>query len=342
MKSPRPKMTVKNLTMIYGRELRRAQALLKAGRSTEEIRAQADCVVAVNNLDLTVHERELMVIMGLSGSGKSSLLKCLNLLNRPAGGEIIIDGDNILNYTRAGLRALRQNKISMVFQDFGLLSHRSVLENVEFGLEICRLDKKTRRHKARAVIQAVGLEGWEDKNTWELSGGMQQRVGLARALANDPQILLMDEPFSALDPLIRRQMRAELLELQKSLKKTIVFITHDIDEAFYLGDRVAIMKDGEIQQLGSPLEILRNPKTEYVESFIRDVNKMRLYTAGDIMTPLAAGRSDNGPVLGPEATLEQVSAMLQNHDLIVVADRDGRPLGEIDNKVLLAVLIKAS
>lgn len=225
----------------------------------------------------------MFVIMGLSGSGKSSLLRCLNLLNRPSNGEIFIDGENIVEYKKEEVRKLRENKISMVFQNFGLFPHRTVKKNVEYGLEIKKVKKEEREEKAVKMIKAVGLEGWENSMPKELSGGMQQRVGLARALANDPDILLMDEPFSALDPLIRREMQEELLDLQEKLKKTIIFITHDINEAFKLGDRVAVMKDGEIVQLGTPEEMIESPSEKYIEDFVRDVDRSKVMQAKNIM-----------------------------------------------------------
>ncbi|HHV18831.1 MAG TPA: betaine/proline/choline family ABC transporter ATP-binding protein, partial [Thermoanaerobacterales bacterium] len=226
---------------------------------------------------------EFFVIMGLSGSGKSTLIRCLNLLNRPTAGEIIVDGEDIVKYDKKQLMEFRQKKVAMVFQNFGLFTHRTVLGNVEYGLEIRNIDKAKRQQIALEALESVGLKGWEDKMPTELSGGMQQRVGLARALANDPDMLLMDEPFSALDPLIRRDMQVELLEIQSKLKKTIIFITHDINEAFKLGDRVAVMKDGKIVQQGTPEDILNNPSDGYIEDFVKSIDRTKVIQAKNIM-----------------------------------------------------------
>ena len=237
----------------------------------------------MNNVSLAVDEGELFVIMGLSGSGKSTLIRCLNLLTKPTSGQILVDDENIVEYNKKQLRGFRQKKVAMVFQNFGLFTHRTVLGNVEYGLEVRNIDKEKRRKIALEALENVGLKGWEDKMPTELSGGMQQRVGLARALANDPDILLMDEPFSALDPLIRRDMQIELLEMQAKLKKTIIFITHDINEAFKLGDRVAVMKDGKIVQQGTPEEILNNPSNEYIEDFVKTIDRTKVVQAKNIM-----------------------------------------------------------
>ena len=232
---------------------------------------------------LGLKEGEIFVIMGLSGSGKSTLIRCLNMLNKPTAGEIYVDGENIVKYNRQQLREFRQKKATMVFQGFGLFNHRTVIGNVEYGLEVRGMNKEERHKIAKETIDSVGLEGWEDKYITELSGGMQQRVGLARALANNPGILLMDEPFSALDPLIRRDMQLELLDIQDKLKKTIVFITHDVNEAFKLGDRVGVMKDAEIVQIGVPEDILNNPSNAYIEDFVRDIDRSKVLQAKHIM-----------------------------------------------------------
>lgn len=276
------KIQVRDLLLIYGKDIERAKQLLREGNTQKDVFEKTKTMIAVNNINFNVYEHEMMVIMGLSGSGKSSLLKCLNRLNTPTSGQIIVDGKNILDYDKKELREYRQNTIGMVFQNFGLLPQRTVLQNVEFGLEVCKVDKKRRFEKAMEMIELVGLKGWENSKPKELSGGMQQRVGLARALANEPEIILMDEPFSALDPLIRRQMQDELLRLQSVLKKTIVFITHDIDEAFRLGDRIAIMKDGKFEQIGYPHEIIEKPVDDYVKNFIKDINKTKVYKVGNI------------------------------------------------------------
>lgn len=277
------KIIVKNLVKSFGLRPKLALEKLKKGWTKKEILEKTGQTVGLNNVSFSVDEGEIFVIIGLSGSGKSTLIRCLNLLNKPTAGEVIVDGENIVKYDKNQLREFRQEKMAMVFQQFGLFTHMTVLENVEYGLEIKKVDKDKRQKIAMEAIEEVGLKGWEDKMPNELSGGMQQRVGLARALANDPDILLMDEPFSALDPLIRRDMQLELLELQSKLKKTIVFITHDINEAFKLGDRVAVMRDGSIVQIGTPEEILNNPSNEYIEDFVKDIDRTKVVRAKDIM-----------------------------------------------------------
>lgn len=277
------KIEVKNLYKIFGSKPKLALKRLKEGWTKEKILKTTSQTVGVNNASFTVDEGEFFVIMGLSGSGKSTLIRCLNLLNRPTAGEILIDGEDIVKYDRQQLREFRQKKVAMVFQNFGLFTHRTVLGNVEYGLEIRNINKDKRKQIALEALESVGLKGWEDKMPTELSGGMQQRVGLARALANNPDILLMDEPFSALDPLIRRDMQVELLEIQSKLKKTIIFITHDINEAFKLGDRVAVMKDGKIVQQGTPEEILNNPSNEYIEDFVKSIDRTKVIQAKNIM-----------------------------------------------------------
>jgi glycine betaine/proline transport system ATP-binding protein len=331
------KIEIKNLTMIYGSDVEAVKKMLINKIPKQQIFQQTGATIAVDALNLAIYEQELMVVMGLSGSGKSTLIKCLNLLNTPTSGEIHVDGENILQYNKLQLREYRQKKVSMVFQDFGLLPHRTVLENVEFGLEVCHVGKVERRKKVMDILDTVGLNGWENKNPRELSGGMQQRVGLARALANNPEILLMDEPFSALDPLIRRQMQLELLELQKKMKKTIVFITHDIDEAFSLGNRVAIIKDGMIQQIGTPIEIVQNPTTEYVTAFIRDVNLFRLLKAKDIMKEM---KNEKGAVIiSSEDSLETIASILSEHKDVIVKDKQGISLGYIDHDTLILCIM---
>lgn len=279
---------INDLQLIFGKgsKLIRAKQLLEDGATIQDIRERTSCAVGVKHVNLNIKQGEMFVIVGLSGSGKSSLIRCLNLLNKPTGGQIKINGEDITSLDHEGLRDLRQNKISMVFQSFGLLSHRNVLRNVEYGLEIKGMDDETRTQKAKEAIEVVGLQGWEEYYPNQLSGGMKQRVGLARAIANDPDILLMDEPYSALDPLIRRNMQNELLTLEDYIDKTIVFITHDMNEAFKLGDRIALMKDGEIVQLGKPKDFFANPASSYVEDFIADVDKTQVLRAKQIMKDL--------------------------------------------------------
>jgi glycine betaine/proline transport system ATP-binding protein len=277
------KVKVENLSKVFGRNPKAVLEKIKSGVPKDAVLKETGHTVGVNNASFEVKEGETFVIMGLSGSGKSTLIRCLNMLNTPTEGKIYVDGENIVEYDRKKLREYRQKKVAMVFQHFGLFTHRTVLGNVEYGLEVRGIPKEERCKKAKKVLSTVGLEGWENYYPRQLSGGMKQRVGLARALANDPDILLMDEPFSALDPLIRRDMQLELLDIQAKLKKTIIFITHDVNEAFKLGDRVAVMKDGVIQQIGTPEEILEKPANDYIADFVQDVDRTKVLQAKNIM-----------------------------------------------------------
>jgi glycine betaine/proline transport system ATP-binding protein len=275
---------VDGLYKIFGNSPReRALPLLRQGKSKADILKRTGCTVGIDNASFAIRKREIFVIMGLSGSGKSTVIRCLNRLIEPTSGTVKINGEEITGMDQERLREVRRRSLGMVFQKFGLLPHRSVIDNVAFGLEIQGVELTARREKAMEAIQTVGLDGYADSMTQELSGGMQQRVGLARALANDPPILLMDEAFSALDPLIRVQLQDELLELQARQHRTIVFITHDLDEALKLGDRIAIMKDGAVVQIGSPEEILTEPADDYVRAFVENVDRSKVITAGAIM-----------------------------------------------------------
>lgn len=278
-------ITVKNLYKVFGKNPKKAIPMLKEGKSKSDILDKTGLTVAIDDASFEVQKEEIFVIMGLSGSGKSTVLRCLNRLIEPTSGEIYLESEqmNIMDIKRETLLKVRRRSMSMVFQNFGLFPHRSVLNNVAYGLEIGGMDKEERHDKATKAIDLVGLKGYEDKRPNELSGGMQQRVGLARALANDPEILLMDEAFSALDPLIRSDMQNELLELQNEMSKTIVFITHDLDEALKLGDRIAIMKEGKIIQIGTPETILTEPSDDYVRAFVQNVDRTKIITAGSIM-----------------------------------------------------------
>ncbi len=271
---------VTDLYKVFGPNPRRAIPMIEKGMSKGEILKKTGCTIAISGATFEVEKKETFVVMGLSGSGKSTFIRCLNRLIEPTQGKILVDGENIMKLDGEKLRELRRYKMSMVFQNFGLLPQRNVVNNVEFGLEISGMAKEERRKKAMDAIELVGLEGFEKSLTSELSGGMQQRVGLARALANDPEILLMDEAFSALDPLIRTQMQDELLELQAKMHKTIVFITHDLDEALKLGDRIAILgPDGRVRQIGTPEQILSKPADDYVRKFVQNVDRTRVITA---------------------------------------------------------------
>lgn len=274
---------LEHVSKIFGPKPKSVIPMVQQGMSKEEILKKTGHTVGVYDASLEINKGEIFVIMGLSGSGKSTLIRCFNLLNKPTDGAIYIDDENIMNCNSTGLKKVRQEKIAMVFQHFGLFSHRTVLANVEYGLEIRNIPKVERREIALKNIEIVGLKGYEDKYPDELSGGMQQRVGLARALSNDPDILLMDEPFSALDPLIRRDMQIELLDIQERLQKTIIFITHDVNEAFKLGDRVAVMKDGRVVQVGTPEEIIENPANNYISEFIKDIDRSKVLQAEHVM-----------------------------------------------------------
>ncbi len=278
-----PIIQVEDLSKIFGKNAKKATQYLDQGLSKDEILEQTGNTVGVNRASFNVEEGEIFVIMGLSGSGKSTLVRLINRLIEPTEGSVMIDGQDLAKMDKKNLRNIRREKLSMVFQRFALFPHRTILENAEFGLEVQGMDKEERKKKAQTSLEMVGLGGYINQFPSQLSGGMQQRVGLARALANDPEVLLMDEAFSALDPLIRKEMQDELLELQESMQKTILFITHDLDEALRIGDRIALMKDGRIVQIGTPEEILMNPANDYVERFVEDVDRSKVLTAEHIM-----------------------------------------------------------
>jgi glycine betaine/proline transport system ATP-binding protein len=288
-------LEVKNLSKLFGKNKVPAFEMMKKGSDKKEVAKKLGVTVAVNDVSFQVERGKIFVLIGLSGSGKSTVVRCLNLLQKPTSGDILFEGKSILSFDKKELLEYRRHKVSMVFQSFGLMSHRNVLENVAYGLEVRGTKKAEREERAREIIQMVGLEGWEEMNISQLSGGMRQRVGIARALANDPDILLMDEPFSALDPLVRQDMQFELLSIQKKLNKTVVFITHDINEAFKLGDMVAIMKDGKIIQMDTPENMAANPVNEYVENFINSADKGQIYSVKHIMqTPSCMMRTKDG------------------------------------------------
>lgn len=276
-------LSVKNLIKLYGLNKNEAVKMLKAGAEKNEVFKKTGVTSAIWDMSFDVKQGEIFVIIGLSGSGKSTVIRCLNRLHNPTSGTILFDGKDIGKFSQKELTDFRRNKISMVFQNFGLMSHRDVISNIEYGLEIKGISKEEREKKAMEVLKMVGLEGLEHTNINSLSGGMKQRVGIARALANDPEILLMDEPFSALDPLVRSDMQFELLSIQKKLKKTIVFITHDINEAFKLGDKVAIMKDSRLIQLDTPENMSANPADDYVRQFIDSADKTKVISVKQIM-----------------------------------------------------------
>ncbi len=285
----------KKLTKIFGADPKRAIPLLDKGWTKEKILAETKLTVGVNQASFSIEPGQIFVIMGLSGSGKSTLVRLLNRLIEPTSGQLLFNGQDILQMNAEQLRRFRRKNVGMVFQKFALFPHRTVIENTEYGLEVQGIPKKERREMAQRSLELVGLKGWENSYPDQLSGGMQQRVGLARGLANDPEVLLMDEAFSALDPLIRKDMQDELIELQSKMKKTIVFITHDLDEALRLGDQIALMKDGTIVQIGSPEEIMMNPANKYVERFVEDVDLSKVLTAAHVMSKAETITPDKGP-----------------------------------------------
>ncbi len=277
------KLKVEDLTLIFGKRKKEALEMLNKGVSKEDILKETECTIGVNKANFEVYEGEVFVVMGLSGSGKSTLLRCLNRLIEPTAGKVFFKDNDITRANHAELLHTRRNEMSMVFQSFGLLPHRTVLDNATFGLELRGDSKEKREEVGMRVLETVGLKGYELQYPGQMSGGMQQRIGLARALANDTDVLLMDEAFSALDPLIKSDMQDELLLIQDKLHKTIVFITHDLDEAIKIGDRIAIMKDGVIEQIGTAEEILANPASDYIEAFIEKVDRKTVITAETLM-----------------------------------------------------------
>ncbi|MFD0050454.1 glycine betaine/L-proline ABC transporter ATP-binding protein [Actinomycetes bacterium NPDC127524] len=319
----KPNVIVKDVSKIFGKNPKAAVELLKKGYSKKDILKQTGQTVGVNKANFEIYPGEIFVIMGLSGSGKSTLIRMFNRLIAPTYGEIQIDGEDIVKMSPARLREVRQKKISMVFQNFALFPHKTILENTEYGLEIQKVPPDEREKKAMKALEVVGLKGYEHQLPSQLSGGMQQRVGLARALASDTDILLMDEAFSALDPLIRKDMQDELLEIQENLKKTIIFITHDLDEALRIGDRIALMRDGSVIQLGTPEEIMMNPANEYVERFVEDVDISKVLTASHIMKRPEKISADRGPRVALQIMRDQ------GFSSIFVVDRKKRLLGAL-------------
>ncbi|WP_085506889.1 quaternary amine ABC transporter ATP-binding protein [Thalassobacillus devorans] len=319
-----PVIKVDKLSKIFGKNAKQATKLLDQGLSKEEILKKTGNTVGVNRASFEVEEGEIFVIMGLSGSGKSTLVRLINRLIEPTEGSVMIDGEDLAKMNKQDLRKVRREKLSMVFQKFALFPHRTILQNAEFGLEVQGIDKSEREKRAKESLEMVGLGEYINQYPSQLSGGMQQRVGLARALANDPEVLLMDEAFSALDPLIRKEMQDELLELQESMKKTILFITHDLDEALRIGDRIALMKDGKIVQIGTPEEILVNPANDYVEKFVEDVDRSKVLEAQHIMKrPETVDIEKHGP----RAALERMRK--EGLSSIYVVDRKRKLYGYV-------------
>ena len=306
------KIKIEHLTKIFGKRIKTALTMVEKGEPKNEILKKTGATVGVYDTNFEINEGEIFVIMCLSGTGKSTLLRLLNRLIEPTSGKIFIDNQDVATLNKEDLLQVRRKTMSMVFQNFGLFPHRTILENTEYGLEVQNVPKEERRKRAEKALDNANLLDFKDQYPKQLSGGMQQRVGLARALANDPEILLMDEAFSALDPLIRREMQDELLELQAKFQKTIIFVSHDLNEALRIGDRIAIMKDGKIMQIGTGEEILTNPANDYVKTFVEDVDRAKVITAENIMIPALTTNID---VDGPSVALkkmktEEVSSLM--------------------------------
>ncbi|NEP02679.1 MAG: glycine betaine/L-proline ABC transporter ATP-binding protein [Symploca sp. SIO2E9] len=337
MKNSEPKIRIENLIKIYGEKSRAALQMFRQGGTRDSILQATGNVLGVADVSLSINQGELFVVMGLSGSGKSTLVRCINRLINPTSGHIYIDNEDVAHVEEKRMREIRRTKVSMVFQRFGLFPHKSVIENVEYGLQVQGVDKATRRQKVLSTLEVVSLAQWADYLPSSLSGGMQQRVGLARALATDAEVLLMDEAFSALDPLIRREMQDELLRLQKRLHKTIVFISHDIQEALKIGDRIAVMKDGYIVQVGTPEELVTQPADDYISAFTQDVNRAQVLKTGSITrqtTPLILGQDST------QVALEQMLA--QELQQIYVVDQHRKPIGIVSKKTLTTALDNGS
>jgi glycine betaine/proline transport system ATP-binding protein len=334
-----------NLWKVYGADLQPAIEAARAGMTRAEIHRRFGCVVAVSDVSFSVAPGEVFCVMGLSGSGKSTLLRHINRLIRPTEGRIFVGDMDVNLIPEAELRGLRATKIGMVFQNVALFPHRTVLDNVLYGLEVRGVDRQTRRARAREKIELVGLHGWEDRYPDELSGGMQQRVGLARALAADPEILLMDEPFSALDPLIRRQLQDEFIKLSGLMKKTTIFITHDLNEATRIGQRIAMMRDGSFVQVGTPEDIVMRPADDYVAEFVRDISPMNLVRArsvmmpiGDVPRPLRTEGTAKLRVPLDETLARLIEIAAGTDQPIVVMDDAGREVGIITRELLLSTI----
>ncbi|MCR5980257.1 betaine/proline/choline family ABC transporter ATP-binding protein [Gordonia jinghuaiqii] len=335
----RPSIHVRKLWKLFGPGAERIpndKSLSILSRA--ELLARTQCTVAVRDVSFEVASGEMFVIMGLSGSGKSTLVRCLTRLIEPTLGAVLMAGEDITQATDDQLRTLRRAKVAMVFQHFGLLPHRTVLANVAFGLEVRGQDKASRTKRAREVIDLVGLTGYENSYPGELSGGMQQRVGLARALAGDPDVLLFDEPFSALDPLIRREMQNEVKRLHKVVGKTMVFVTHDLQEALKLGDRIMIMRDGEIAQIGTGAELVSSPADDYVRRFVSDVQKSRVLTIGDAMRIPEPGEHLSGDHLPPDMLVIDAAKQVLGCNLPIPVCEKGIQLGVVDRERVIDII----
>ncbi len=330
-------LSTEHVWKVFGNKAERAIELAEAGESRSDILADTGCTIGVRDVSFAVKPGETFVVMGLSGSGKSTLIRCAARLIDVTRGTVHLDGEDFTAMNSQKLREVRRQKLSMVFQHFGLFPHRRVIDNACYGLEIQGVPKAERHERALDILNVVGLEGFEYHYPQQLSGGMQQRVGLARALCVDPEILFFDEPFSALDPLIRRDMQDELIRLQESMNRTIVFITHDFAEAIKLGDRIAIMKDGAFDQVGTAAELIRNPATEYVREFTKDIPKAKVLTARDIMSP----GGDSARKVDPSVTVYSLIPMLLEDPSPIAVAEDGFVVGHVDRAAVAAFLDEA-
>ena len=335
------KLICNNVWKIFGNNPKRVLKNHDQSKSRAEIQAETGHVIAVKDVSFEVKKGECFVVMGLSGSGKSTLVRCISRLIEPTGGQVIINGEDVTMMDKKELRNLRRHKMAMVFQHFGLFPHRKVIDNISYGLEVRGVGKLDRIDKAMEILKLVGLEGWDQMYPRELSGGMQQRVGLARAMAVDPEILIFDEPFSALDPLIRREMQDELLELQSKLQKTLVFITHDFLEAIKMGDNIAIMKDGQISQVGTPEEIVANPVDKYVSDFTEDVPRYKVLSAGKVMRDTKQKSIPKGhDLILDNAKIDSLIDICADSDIAlpVTCNHTGKILGEIDRSIIMKAM----
>lgn len=333
-------ISIRNLYKIFGSSPQTHVDAVKAGMTKSELKDKYDHVLGLKDINIDMPGGMIQVVMGLSGSGKSTLIRHINRLIDPTAGEVLVGEDDVVKMNELELREFRRHKTAMVFQKFALLPHRTVLENTVYGLEIQGVARSTQEEQARRWISRVGLDGFENSYPNQLSGGMQQRVGLARALTNDAPILLMDEAFSALDPLIRMDMQSVLLDLQKEIRKTIVFITHDLDEALRLGDRIAILRDGEVVQQGSAQEIVLRPADEYISSFVREVNRGRVISIDMVMSPLNGAGAQGMPILS--GTVLEIAAKTmtdQSQSRAHVVDADGKPIGAVDIQHVISAMV---
>ena len=339
---------IQNVSKIFGNTSQEALEAIKNKRVTkQEALEKYNSVIGVSDVSFDIRPGEIFCVMGLSGSGKSTLVRHINRLLEPTMGKILIDGQDVMTLEKQDLQEFRNKKIGMVFQNFALMPHRSVIDNIAMPLEIRGINKNKRYGKANEILNIVELQGWGNKYAHELSGGMQQRVGLARALAADPEILLMDEPFSALDPLIRRQLQKEFIKLSKQLKKTTVFITHDLDEAVKVGHRIAIMRDGMVIQVGTPEEIVMNPEDDYVADFVKGISRLEVVKAKSIMRPVDEFIQKNGAIPKDAIKMNEnddLSSLIENSVAadkpIVICDKKGSELGVISQKELLISIIE--